>query len=97
VAQNIRPTTYTVSNSCYPDQLASQYYGPTICNLASATFVGDNFADSSPRVIQDRGSNPSLSFISPQIDTEDFGSGGNIKLKPTKSDNKDATLGRPAG
>lgn len=56
VAQNIPPTSYTVSNSCYPDQLAGQYYGQTICNLASATFVGNNFADSSPHAIQDWGS-----------------------------------------
>lgn len=56
VAQNIPPTAYTVSNNCYPDQLAGQYYGQTICNLASATFVGNNFADSSPHAIQDWGS-----------------------------------------
>jgi len=56
VAQNIPPTTYTVSNSCYPDQLQGQYYGQTICNLSSATFVGDNFADSSPHAIEDWGS-----------------------------------------
>ena len=56
VAQNIPPTTYTVSNNCYPDQLAGQYYGQTICNLASATFVGNNFADSSPHGTQDWGS-----------------------------------------
>jgi len=56
VAQNIPPSTYTVSNSCYPDQLAGQYYGQTICNLASATFVGDNFADSSPHGEEDWGS-----------------------------------------
>src|SRR6185312_8855452 len=55
VAQNIPPTSYTVSNSCYPDQLAGQYYGQTICNLASATFAGNNFADSSPHAIQDWG------------------------------------------
>lgn len=53
VAQNIPPTAYTVSKSCYPDQLPGQYYGQTICNLASATFVGNNFADSSPHAEQD--------------------------------------------
>ena len=56
VAQNIPPTAYTVSNHCYADQLQGQYYGQTICNLASATFVGNNFADSSPHAEQDWGS-----------------------------------------
>jgi TonB-dependent receptor len=56
VAQNIPPTAYTVSNHCYADQLQGQYFGQTICNLASATFVGDNFADSSPHAIEDWGS-----------------------------------------
>ena len=56
VAQNIAPTTYTVSKSCYADQLQGQYYGQTICNLASATFVGNNFADSSPHAEEDWGS-----------------------------------------
>ncbi|HEX8755565.1 MAG TPA: TonB-dependent receptor [Steroidobacteraceae bacterium] len=55
VAQNIPPTTYKVSNSCYPDQLQGQFYGQTICNLASATFVGNNFADSSPHATEDWG------------------------------------------
>ena len=56
VAQNIPPTAYTVSNNCYADQLQGTYYGQTICNLASATFVGNNFADSSPHAIEDWGS-----------------------------------------
>lgn len=55
VAQNIPPTSYTVSKSCYPDQLTGANYGQTICNLSSATFVGNNFADSSPHAIQDWG------------------------------------------
>lgn len=52
VTQDVPPSTYKVSNSCYPDELQGQYYGQTICNLASATFVGNNFADSSPHATE---------------------------------------------
>jgi iron complex outermembrane recepter protein len=56
VTQNITPTSYTVSNNCFPDQLPGQYLGQTICNLASGTFVGNQFTDSSPHGQEDWGS-----------------------------------------
>lgn len=52
VTQDVPPSTYKVSNSCYPDELQGPNYGQTICNLASATFVGNNFADSSPHATE---------------------------------------------
>jgi iron complex outermembrane recepter protein len=44
---SVTPSSYTVGNHCYPDQLAGQYYGQTICDATSATWSGNSYAATS--------------------------------------------------
>ncbi|MFT3790197.1 MAG: TonB-dependent receptor [Rudaea sp.] len=51
----ITPTNVTVTNHCYADQLAGDYYGQTICDAASGTWSGNNYAATSTQAHQEWG------------------------------------------
>ncbi|HEX7916729.1 TonB-dependent receptor [Rudaea sp.] len=51
----ITPTNVTVTNHCYADQLAGQYYGQTICDAASGTWSGNNYAATSTQAHEEWG------------------------------------------
>lgn len=51
----IPPTSLSVTDNCYANQLAGDYQGQTICDAASGTWDGDSYAATSMQAHKQRG------------------------------------------
>jgi TonB-dependent receptor len=51
----VTPSQLSVTDNCYPNQLAGDYFGQTICDAASATWSGYNYSATSTQAHKQRG------------------------------------------